>query len=111
MREEKHALGDLLGRGYVHCGCFFFLNFNSWRGERKVVIKAYKTPARKIAETPSFFLKDICRFHMTLCGTINIDRFEALLKEAVTILIVGTWRHRPSIHGFQNFSNGSQGKI
>lgn len=75
------------------------------------MIKAYKTPARKIAETPTFFLIDICRFHMTLCGAINMDRLEALLKEAVTILIVRVWRHRPSIHGFQNFSNGSQGKI
>lgn len=81
------------------------------RGEEGVVIKAYKIPARKIAETPNFFLKDIWRFHMTLCGAINMDRLEALLKEAVTILIVDTWRHRPSIHGFQNFSNGSLGKI
>lgn len=40
-----------------------------------------------------------------------MDRFEALLKEAVTILIVGTFMHRPPIHGFQNLSTGWHGNM
>lgn len=73
--------------------------------------QAYKRPTRKIAETPILFLKVICRFHMTFCGTINRDRSEELLKQAIAMATFAESKHWPSIHGFQNFVIGWQGNI
>lgn len=74
--------------------------------------EAYKPPVRKTIEIPIFFFKDIWRFHMSFWGIINMEISETLLKEAATMLIALTSRHRPSlIHGFQNFSTGLQENI